>query len=325
MKALLALGAACLCVPGLAAQKQGEKTDPRPPADTVHLRFGWPLGLNARVTAQKVRTRSRAGKPDTSHAQFTYQLTVHPHARGRLVRYHGWAAPGIGAFSNVAELEERVSALTPSVIVDTTGAFVGIEGIDAMQRELIALLAPHSRGADTLGPGVRELLERLRSPELLTALSEYEWNALVGTWIESDFVIGMLYESEYELPFALVPSIMIPIVQDFIAHERVPCGPEEAERRCVELESRLYHDKAAIRRALDSVMAQVVPRDVVGGIEDYEIETEMRLIAEPATLIPHLLVVSKRVTLRTKSAQGVEEATHSDTKTTRYEYAPRRP
>ncbi|MGH7520202.1 MAG: hypothetical protein ACREMI_02875, partial [Gemmatimonadales bacterium] len=115
------------------------------------------------------------------------------------------------------------------------------------------------------------------------------------------------------------------IVQDFVAQGRVPCRPADAERRCVELESRLYHDKDAIRSALDSVMAQVVSSDSAG-IEDYEVETEMRLIAEPATLIPHLLVVSKRVTIRARSAQGArEEATQAETKTTRYEYPARRP
>lgn len=324
MRAALALGAACLGVSPLFAQKQAEQP-PTPAADTVHLRFGWPVGLNARVTAQKLRTRSRAGKPDTTNVQITYQFTVQPHTRGRLVRFHGFEVPGSGALGATAELEERVSAMMPSVIVDTTGAFVGIDGVDALHRELNAQFAPYLQRADTLTAGTRALLERLRSPEVLTALTEYEWNALVGTWIESDFVVGLIYESEYEQPFALLPGIMIPIVQDFVAHGRVPCRPADAARRCVELESRLHHDQDAVRRALDSLMAQVVSRDS-GGIEDYEVEYEMRLVAEPATLIPHKLVVSKRVTVRVKSAQGArDETTQSDTKTTRYEYPARRP
>lgn len=324
MRSSVVLCVACLCAAPVDAQKPAGKQEPTRPADTVRLRFGWPMGLNARVTAQKLRTRSRGGKPDTTNVQVTYQVTVQPHTRGRLVRFHGFEVPGIGV-AVTGELEERVSAMMPSVIVDTTGAFVGIDGVDAMQRELNAQLRPYLGRADTLPAGTRALLERLRSPEVLSALTEYEWNALVGTWIESDFVVGTVYESEYEQPFALVPGMMIPIVQDFVAHRRVPCRPSDVERRCVELESRLYHDKDAIRQALDSVMAQVVSRDS-SAIEDYDVESEMRLIAEPATLIPHLLVVSKRVTVRIKSPQGVrEETSQSETKTTRYEYPSRRP
>ena len=324
MRAALALGAACLGVSPVFAQNKPDKP-PNPPVDTVHLQFGWPVGLNARVTAQKLRTRSRAAKPDTSNVQITYQLTVQPHTRGRLVRFHGFEVPGIGPLGAIADLEERLSAMMPSVIVDTTGAFVGIDGVDALRRELNAQFAPYLERADTLPAGVRALLERLSSREVLSALTEYEWNALVGTWIEADFVVGLIYKREYEQPFALVPGVMIPIVQDFVALGRVPCRPADAERRCVELESRLHYDKDAFRRALDSLMSQVVSRDSAG-IEDYEFEYEMRLIAEPATLIPHMLVISKRVTMRIKAPRGArEETTQSDTKTTHYEYPARRP
>lgn len=309
-----------------AAAAQKKDAAATPPPDTVRLRFGWPVGLTARASAHKFRARSGEGKADTTNVQLAYRLTVHPHAQGRLVRFHDFEVPGVPV---LAEVEERVSALMPSMVVDTTGAFVAIEGVEGMRRELDALLGPVAlRQADRLRPETRAMLERMRSPEVLTALAEYEWNALVGTWIDADFVVGLSYETEYELPFPLFPGVMLPMVQEFSALGRVPCHERESERRCVELESFTYPDKDAFRAILDRLLSQLTVPDTaqLPAIDDYELETEIRLIAEPATLIPHRLAVTKRVTMWIKAAPGsAGETTQIETKTTRYEYdAPRR-
>jgi hypothetical protein len=311
---------AMLAVAG-AATAQKKDAAATPPPDTVRLRFGWPVGLTARVSAHKFRARSSDGKTDTINVQLAYRLTVLPHARGRLVRFHDFEVPGVPV---LAEVEERVSALMPSVVVDTTGALVAIEGVEGMRRELDAFLGPVAlRKVDSLRPETRAMLERLRSPEVLTALAEYEWNALVGTWIDADFIVGLTYEAEYELPFPLFPGVMLPMVQEFSAIGRVPCHENESERRCVELESFTHPDKDAFRAILDRLLSQMTVPDTaqMPAIDDYDLETEIRLIAEPATLIPYGLAVTKRVTMWIKAGPGpAAEATQIETKTTRYEY-----
>lgn len=176
MKVRLALSLAILLAGPAVAQKKPPA--PPPPADTVRLRFGWPVGLTARVNAHKFRARSADGKADTTNVRLAYRFTVQPHRQGRLVRFHGFEVPGVGV---VEEVEDRVAALMPSVIVDTTGVFIAIEGVEAMRRELDTFLGTSAAKADSLRPETRALLERIRSPEMLTALAEYEWNALVGT------------------------------------------------------------------------------------------------------------------------------------------------
>lgn len=321
MRGRLALGLAVLLAGPAVAQKKPPA--PPPPADTVRLRFGWPVGLTARVNAHKFRARSADGKADTTNVRLSYRLIVEPHRQGRLVRFHGFEVPGVPVLE---EVEDRVSALMPSVIVDTTGAFVAIEGVEAMRRELETFLGTSADKAGNLRPETRALLERIRSPEMLTTLAEYEWNALVGTWIDAAFVVGLSYETEYELPFPLFPGVMVPVVQEFAAVARVPCTQQDSQRRCVELESFLYYDQDAMRAVLDRLMAQMTLPDTVQQpvIEDYELETEMRLIAEPGTLIPYRLVVTKQITMSLRLGKGpATETTQVETKTTSYEYIAR--
>lgn len=312
-----------------AAQK---KTD-APPPDTVRLRFAWPIGLAAQVRAHKHRQRTGAGTSDSSDVQMAYQLLVQRHARGRLIQLHSFEVPGVAELSDpdfgaedFAELQERMAALMPSMVVDTTGAFVAIERIEAMQREMAALMGDSAGSSDKLNPEARALLDRLRSPEVLTALAEYEWNALVGAWVEADFIVGLLYETEYELPFPLLPGVMLPVVQEFAAVGRVPCNEQDTQRRCVELESFVYQDKDAFRGILDRIMSQVAPSGETQKIEDFESETEIRLITEPATLIPYRLSVTKRISLSVRAAAGApSETTQVETKTTQFRYTPPRP
>lgn len=228
MQVRLALSLAILLAGPAVAQKKPPA--PPPPADTVRLRFGWPVGLTARVNAHKFRARSADGKADTTNVRLAYRFTVQPHRQGRLLRFHGFEVPGVGV---VEEVEDRVAALMPSVIVDTTGAFVAIEGVEAMRREL-------------------------------------------------DTFLG--------------------------------------------LESFLYYDQDAMRAVLDRLMAQMTLPDTAQQpvIENYELETEMRLIAEPGTLIPYRLAVTKQITMSLRLGKGrATETTQVETKTTSYEYIAR--
>lgn len=322
----------CLLAAPAAAQKPAEKPVPAaaPAPDTVRLRFNWPVGLTARVTAQRVRTRLVEGTADSTTNAATYHLTVRPHARGRLIQFHDWEIPGLAELTNpdvpveeFVNLQERMAGLMPSLVVDTSGSFVAIERVDAMQREMDALLNA-AGGTDSLKPEARELLGRLRSPEMLTAVAESEWNALAGTWIDADLVVGLVYETEYELPFPLFPGVMLPMVQEFSAVARVPCTDRDSVPRCVELESFVYPDADALRAVLDRLM-QAAATDTTPQIEDFDMETEIRLIAEPATLIPHRLAVIKRVTVSVPEQGKTTETNQIDSKTTRYEYGTRRP
>ena len=292
----------------LHAQKGGVKKEP-PPVDTVHLRFAWPVGLNAAVTGQRFKARLQEGKADTTNVRLSYQMSVEPHAKGRVVRFHHFAVPGV---PEVEELEERISALMPSLIVDTTGEFVGIVDVDAMRRELDAVLGPASK---------HPLVERFRSTEVLTALAANEWNALVGTWIGGDLELGETYFAEFELPFPLYPGVTLPVVQEFTALDRVPCIAGETERRCIELESTVYPDEEAFAALIARMMGEVVPDSIDVSMNDWALETTIHLIAEPGTLVPYLLEVSKRVSMKMQGSSGRQE----EIKTTRFEYPARRP
>jgi hypothetical protein len=300
--------------------------------DTVRLRFAWPVGLAAHVQVHKLRNRINAGTADSTNVRLAYQMLVQQHPRGRLIQLHSFEVPGVAELSNpdfgaedFAELQERMSALMPTMVVDTAGAFVAIERVEAMQREMSALMGDSARYDPKLNPEAAALLDRLRSPQVLTTLAEYEWNALVGTWIEADLIVGLAYETEYELPFPLLPDVMLPVVQEFTAVGRVPCTEQETQRRCVELQSFVYQDQEALRAILDRVMSQVIPGKDVPKIEDFESETEIRLIAEPASLIPYHLTVTKRISASVRVGAGeLSQTTQVETKTTQFRYSPPR-
>jgi hypothetical protein len=312
MRVAVVLGIALAMAAPLAGQKSGPpKQSAR--VDTVHLRFGWPVGLNARVSAHKFKARSSNGKADTTNVRMSYELSVEPHASGRLVRFHHFAVPGVPVMDlEDEELQERVAAVMPSLIVDTTGEFVSVLNVSAMQRELDAMLGPASKNP---------LVERFRSPEVLTAIAANEWNALVGTWVGGDLDLGITYSAEFEQPFPLFPDATIQMVQEFTVVDRVPCRSNESERRCVELESIVRPDPAAFSALIARMMGEVLPDSISLSGSEMQLETVIRLVAEPGTLVPYVLEVSKVITM---SMPGEGAMHQEEIKTTRYEYPRRR-
>lgn len=314
MRAALVLGIALAVAAPLSGQKSGT-TKEAAPVDTVRLRFAWPVGLSARVSAHKFKARLSDGKADTTNVRMSYELSVERHAGGRLVRFHHFTVPGVPVSDlEDEELQERASAMMPSLIVDTAGEFVSVLNVSAMQRELDAILGPASKNP---------LAARLRSPEVLSAIAANEWNALVGTWVGGDLDLGITYSAEFEQPFPLFPDATIQMVQEFTVIDRVPCIPKESERRCVELESIVRPDPAAFTALINRMMGEVLPDSIssLAGSE-MQLETVIRLVAEPGTLVPYVLEVSKVIKM---SMPGQGAVHQEEIKTTRYEYPARRP
>jgi hypothetical protein len=255
----------------------------------VALRFGWPAGMKAVVNATRFRARASAGKADTTAFEFRYSMEVSPHAEGRLIRSGGFT---FGDADNAADAEvvgvtEQLSALLPAIIVSPQGAFVRTDNIGALKAKMDSMIAPVRN--DKHSPELRTLLANLTAESTLNAIAAQTWNAGVGIWVGAEFELGAVYESEEPAAIPFFPGETLPMVTQFEIVGRVPCIEESGRTDCVELHLVSSPDEAALKALLKKMMDMAV--DMPAGsppiFDEIKIQTEITLIAEPSTLIPH--------------------------------------
>jgi hypothetical protein len=255
----------------------------------VALRFGWPTGMKATVDATRFRERASAGKADTTAFEFRYSMDVGAHPEGRLIRSGGFTfgPAGDASGAEVIGVNEQLSALVPTIIVNPAGAFVRTDNVGALNAKMDSMLAPVRN--DKLTPELRQLLANLTSESTLNALAAQNWNAGVGIWAGADFEIGAVYESEEPAPIPFFPGETLPMVTQFEIVGRVPCIEDSGRTDCVELHLIAAPDETALKALLKKMMDMAVnlPAGNAPIFEQLRIETEITLIAEPATLVPH--------------------------------------
>ena len=140
--------------------------------DKVALRFGWPVGMSARVVQDWSRIQSRSGRRDSTHVVTSYRLRVAAHPKGRLIQTDSFqvVAPSVaGQAAGVEQLLARMSSFAPSYVVSAGGEFVGLEGLGQMKSTLDSLFAPMLAEHEGAPPAARQFLTAVTSAEALTA------------------------------------------------------------------------------------------------------------------------------------------------------------
>jgi hypothetical protein len=100
----------------------------------------------------------------------------------------------------------------------------------------------------------------------------------------------------------------------FSARRRVPCAAGEREARCVELLLRAIPEADAVARAEAEAVAAMGPAAGVdaGEVREVAAEAEALVVAEPATLVPHRLVWTKRLRVVWGTKEGLASAERED-------------
>lgn len=288
------------------------------PAETVALRFDWPVGLAAQVTmtGTRVRTGSRA---DSTAATIRYGLAVEADPRGRRI-LHRTLEIESGADVVTAEASAALAGLQPDYVVSDAGALVDLADAEATIARYHAVFAPMLDEVEAENPQAASQIGAMLSPEMLLMSVSQMWEPVVGFWVGADLDIGAWYEIESEGSVPIFPDAMIPMTTEFAAAERVACMEAETEAQCVRLIFETYPDEAAVAALVASFFETVGATDTPR-FEHFEVITGGEVITDPTTLRPYTVTTYKEVAVETVAPDGTRErGTQSDTKHYTYVY-----
>lgn len=275
--------------------------------DTVSLRFDWPVGLTAHVEQEWFREKSIGTGVDSVLVASKHRMQVLAHPNGRLIRTDSMVIPQLEAARNdsnafIQRMFSQLGVLTPSYVVNTQGEFVELADVARMKAAVDSLFAPVLEQLGSLPPQAKALFESILSEQTLTASAAQEWNAMVGTWVGADWEVGAVYEYDADEPSPVLPGLVLPMHYQFSAVERVPCTEDAEALECAELRMTSTPDPAAMREAVKKILGQMGATqdggEVLSALESMEVETELTVVTNPATLLPYLVVQEKRVSVQ---------------------------
>jgi hypothetical protein len=285
----LALAAAlstllALPVPHAAAGKAAGQS-------VVQLRFAWPESAESKVTYTRVKKQT--GKPEQ---KFTARYTNRAEKKGAEWQLSGSGTTWEGAAPFPPALAEEAIRASEKVVqvVSADLSQVRLEGAEALE----AVFEKMFSGSNVPEAQRQRIMEMARTA--MVAEANEMWTLGVGFWNGADLAVGKVLtgESEGELPMA--PGAVVKFKLRFVAKKRVPCAGERRPR-CVELSLRSIPDPKALKPALEKFVTSLVPPGQAppkGLFERVNIENDLVLVTEPATLVPHKLTWTKKARIR---------------------------
>jgi hypothetical protein len=300
------LGSIVLAV-ALAAGPRARAQEARPGKgpDVAALRFAWPDRLSAAVAFR--RSLSVTGGPERRFsARWTVRAergeggtmrirTTGAEWDGDLPFPEGFAAHALRASERIVE------------VVDGEGAFLRLEGLEAMR----AVLAKLYELAEVSPPNVERAIGIAAAA--MQGEAETLWNLEVGFWTGADLEVGETYEMESEGEPPLLPGVRTAQALEFKVRRRVPCTARDRTPRCVEVMLRSTPDPAVLPRIGRALVREAWGRGPGREPEAVEIrevaaEDELLLVTDPATLLPHDVAWTRsvRVSLGGEEPREVE-------------------
>lgn len=284
------------------------------PSQELTLTFDWPDGMKAWVIHEKSTTRNPKGQPETRSATSQYELktrrdgalTVVSHANHRVLSVQ---PPQAWSAAQRQTLENSVRVSHFSFLVDGEGAIRSIADLPELQqrfRDLAKqLLGPFARAEP-----VPAMVQHASSEAFIRRALLADWNPMVGFWAGLPLKVGQSYDFEVSDESPASPQGKVRKRTQLRILHTTPCTRSGTQRQCVELElTQTPHPRdaavatAELMRSLTGrpETAQAEPR------EDLQMETTVRLLTEPAGLVPHRL--ERQVTVWQASADGRATAT----------------
>lgn len=272
--------------------------------ETVALAFNWPAGLSAQIDFRQRRIQRRGIGADTLDMTATYRMRVEEHPRGLLMRTEGTEPMRLSDTNAdrellMRDLVVRLNSLVLSSIVSVDGTLLDVHGLDGMRDAVWVSLEPLMRELGPVAPEFRRIMQDVMSDEAMLAVAKEDWNAIVGFWIDAELETGWTYESQFDAPLPMYPDRVIPYDHEFALLGRVDCDTGETfpTADCVELFLTTRPNEAALAAAISEILPPLLVdgQPVAGPRMRLDVEHYVRLRAEPAGLLPHLVEMGSTV------------------------------
>ncbi len=281
-------------------------------AKLVRIGFAWPEGLSASVEATRSRFRRTPRDSSSFAVVFSHSLEVMPHQDGLLIETADFRIadqPGASASAGsdpLAVFQAQLGSVSADYIVSRDGHFFRLAGLDELVKRTRSLFEPMLDSIRVFRAEAAAFLESMLSEAFLQSRAAEEWNALVGTWVGAEFEVGELYGYENEESSPLIPNTMIPFYYEFTLIDYSPCSESAPPRSCVMLQMLSYPDAGEVRSLLELILQRMAGKQAAGQVlfEELEIENTVRLLTEPATLIPHRLEIQQVISGTVREADS---------------------
>lgn len=289
----------------------------------VTFRFAWPAGLEAEVEASNLQIRALPGGTDTTDATVRYRMRVRSHDEGKLVDFDDFepiASSGFAERAGVSleAVSQQLGAFMPGLIVSDRGELIRLDNAAQLRQQMETLFRPMFDSLIQINPSAQRMLNAMLSEQYFLSKAAEDWNALVGIWADAEYELGAVYEMESEEPSPLFPNVTIPFHYEFSLINLTKCPAPADDRLCATLEMASFPDDGRMRDLLSAMVERMSGRPGQIVYEDFQVENLITLVAEPETLVPHVLEITQST--QGRGREGNETAEFSQVRVRRFEY-----
>ncbi|MFN2414609.1 MAG: hypothetical protein ABR603_05655 [Pyrinomonadaceae bacterium] len=253
------------------------------------LRFAWPDGASAKVSARSEGRRVGTG-PDirwNMSADFTMQVR---RAGDRVVvsrnDFSGWKGTFPPSFGGGAE---RFTDMIPTFIVSADGSsFLGIEGHETA-RKLMNQSVEQSGGLDAAS---RSVFGNMTTDAALRAMASDFWSVMVGLWQDVELDPEARYELRNTTSVPQFGGGQLDITGEVGFVKETPCPSEGgAQRRCLHFHSETAADKEQVVKLVQALMQRAVAGSPV--ITGWDQRFKADIVVDKATALPQQLTLTR--------------------------------
>lgn len=169
-------------------------------AETVDLKFAWPVGLKLRADCELRQHSISATETHTLTSRYTFVWELCKHANGYALEFRDYVlirsepARSLEPVVQLGWASHQVSALLPTLIIDGQGQPLGVEGADRLANSLRGALSKLDLQDDALTAKLTGLLLDRRT---LHVRAWEDWNRMVQVWAGQEGVaIGEVFRTE---------------------------------------------------------------------------------------------------------------------------------
>lgn len=293
--------------------------------EKIALTFAWPETLKATVHVDKSKVRSTTDQaPQRMSLGTSYEMLATRGGTGTLLRF-GTVTLDASQRSDIpqpvmAQLQEVLRMGMPSYKVSTEGSFAGVQDVEQYRDRIRELLMKEVPAASD--PQARARMERVVDARLLNALAESEWNSIVGAWMGATLEVGQEYELMTQQPLPIGRQQMVKTRMTFAIVRRLPCERAGVTLQCVEVEMTNVPEAGEFTKAVADLARELSGGKADGPVPTMEVSTEVRLVTEPDTLVPHAYTRTKRLRVQMQEAGKDQELVDLEESRVEYTYPP---
>ncbi len=272
----------------------------------VAFHFNWPTGLSGEVDISSSRFTAMRGAEKVLRSQAMWDFSVEELEDGNKRIIHTMVGePVLAAGANEPSLSALQTVFqigAPNIVVNSEGGFLFASGFDELSNALFAGI----RNAEEMPRNFGDIIEQVFSQENYNDAAERMWNSMVSSWLALTMVPNRAYVADTREPLPLPGNPMLNYSTELAVSEPAPC-PRALERQCVTISTVATPDRDEIKNILSGLSNQLMDAAGAGRrmkIADYSLVTTMRIVTEPATLIPHRVAMEKEITMRFERPNG---------------------